>query len=99
MSAAKTSKYQVKETEGTIEILDSKGEMLYSFREPTGRDLMKLEKYTAAVNELSDVETMAYLAGILSVQELGANDFLDLPVRAFKAISKALNDFFLSQGN
>jgi hypothetical protein len=78
--------------EGVLAVKTTQG--VYSFREPTGRDLVAFDK-ALKTEELGQIDSMALLASILEVT--GSYDvdyFLDLPLSSFRAIADKLNGFF-----
>jgi hypothetical protein len=95
----KVSPFTTKEHEdGSIQI-DGRG-YRFQFREPLGKDLVTLERYTGGLETVSDIESMAFIMSVLATSEASLTvkpeDFLELPLKLFKYISQELNRFFLT---
>lgn len=81
--------------DGSVRITD--GEVVYSFHEPLGSDLVSLDRLMgAAGTELTDTERLAMVMEVLSDDCLKSAEFLALRVALFKYIGKQIDLFFQS---
>lgn len=76
----------------------SDGQWSFVFREPRGRDLVKLDSLVKEAGlEVSDTEKMAMVCSVLNGSKT-PDDFLDLKLGFFKYISAQIDNFFQSEG-
>ena len=82
---------------------NAKGDIILSvngtklvFRQPTGRDLVSLERIVE-MGKNTDAETLADILAQLSVDSLDADYFLDLPLGTFTEVGGTILTYFRSK--
>jgi hypothetical protein len=78
------------------DLILSLGTEKYTFRQPTGRDLVALEKVVKN-GEQTDAETLAAIMAQHSRDKLDADIFLDMPLATFKTIGAKMLESFRAE--
>lgn len=83
------------ETEDTI--VFKKTDQSYTFHQPLGKDLNKLDKLLKALEEPSDTESLAAMMETLGEDSMTASDYMQLKLKTFKYMGVTLMEFFRAE--
>lgn len=87
MAAAKPNS----STNSKGELIVTSGDTKYVFRHPRGRDLATIER---GLNDVSRTEAENLALVMATLSDLTEDEYLDLPLGAFKAVGVAVMDYF-----